>query len=732
MMIGTVLSARSRLQTSSPSSFGSIRSSTTRSTSSSANARAPPRRRAPGRPGSRRARAGRSGASGSTSSSSTRRMVEDRSGITGRMPATAAVVPTIARAMAPPSPSASAARAPAPRLARAADQRAALPRHLAARRGCRCSSPRFTVAPARPLPPPTLPPAFDARRRDAARHRARAPLSRTARRDLPGALRRCRLGLGSARALRLRGRSGPLRRDDPGPRPRRARNLVAVVPGARRDAIVVIAHRDNTGDGPGANDNASGTAALIELARGVRAASAGAAARPAAVAHARLPLDRRRRVRRRSARRASPSTRRTAADVAGRDQPRRDRRRRPAAARASPATQPRSPAAALVANGARSRRSSRPARDPERRPALRQLVDLGFPFSLYEQAPFVARGIPAVTLTTAGDRAAAAASTTTARRARRRARLAQLGRAAAEPRSARSTRASSSRRARRATSTSARAIVRGWAIELVLIAALLPFSSARSTSSRAAGGGASRSRRRCAASAAGSASGAARGAALRRSPCSASARTASRGRCRRRAATSTGPGRWSLGVLGVLAARRLARRPGAAAAAAAGTSPRRSSPATRRPCSRSALVALLVVATNPFALIFVLPSLHAWLWLPQVRAGRSPACARARRSASPGRSCSSLVVRRPVRPRRSTRPGTCCSWSRSATSRWSPSLLGLVWLRSAAPARRARRRPLRAVPERSRPTRPPRGPVRRSCSRDAGADRPERAGRTPG
>ena len=31
-----------------------------------------------------------------------------------------------------------------------------------------------------------------------------------------------------------------------------------------------------------------------------------------------------------------------------------------------------------------------------------------------------------------------------------------------------------------------------------------------------------------------------------------------------------------------------------------------------------AVVALLVVATNPFALIFVLPSLHAWLWLPNV------------------------------------------------------------------------------------------------------------------
>jgi hypothetical protein len=32
-----------------------------------------------------------------------------------------------------------------------------------------------------------------------------------------------------------------------------------------------------------------------------------------------------------------------------------------------------------------------------------------------------------------------------------------------------------------------------------------------------------------------------------------------------------------------------------------------------------AVVALLVVATNPFALVFVLPSLHAWLWLPQLR-----------------------------------------------------------------------------------------------------------------
>jgi hypothetical protein len=31
------------------------------------------------------------------------------------------------------------------------------------------------------------------------------------------------------------------------------------------------------------------------------------------------------------------------------------------------------------------------------------------------------------------------------------------------------------------------------------------------------------------------------------------------------------------------------------------------------------VVALLVVATNPFALLFLLPCLHIWLWLPHMR-----------------------------------------------------------------------------------------------------------------
>ena len=36
------------------------------------------------------------------------------------------------------------------------------------------------------------------------------------------------------------------------------------------------------------------------------------------------------------------------------------------------------------------------------------------------------------------------------------------------------------------------------------------------------------------------------------------------------------------------------------------------------------IVSLLVLATNPFALIFFLPAMHAWLWLPQVQTSRAP------------------------------------------------------------------------------------------------------------
>src|SRR3989440_2069183 len=72
----------------------------------------------------------------------------------------------------------------------------------------------------------------------------------------------------------------------------RLTNLSTIAPGSSPDTIVVMAHRDNAGIGPGANDNASGTAALIELARGYANVGGGRRATPAPRVPL-LPTDRR-------------------------------------------------------------------------------------------------------------------------------------------------------------------------------------------------------------------------------------------------------------------------------------------------------------------------------------------------------------------------------------------------------------------------------------------------------
>src|SRR5215216_3441479 len=59
-------------------------------------------------------------------------------------------------------------------------------------------------------------------------------------------------------------------------------NVYAVVPGRSGQTLVVVAHRDNAGIGPGANDNASGTGALLELARGYGLRASPTAGRAAA------------------------------------------------------------------------------------------------------------------------------------------------------------------------------------------------------------------------------------------------------------------------------------------------------------------------------------------------------------------------------------------------------------------------------------------------------------------
>jgi Zn-dependent M28 family amino/carboxypeptidase len=218
-----------------------------------------------------------------------------------------------------------------------------------------------------------------------------------------------------------------------------------------------MAHRDDSGIGPGANDNATGTAALIELARTyarpvgpIQAAvqathtlvflstdggALGAIGAEHFVEH-------------------SPLARDVVAvidldAIAGPGRPRIE----------FAGDRPRMPSTGLLATAAA--RVLEQSRDAAQRPsALRQLLDLAFPFSFYEQAPFLARGISAVTLTSAADRPPSPVGDTPDQLPHHTVRLGQIGRSAQQLLGS-STRASSSRREHPHTSTSAPGSSRG-------------------------------------------------------------------------------------------------------------------------------------------------------------------------------------------------------------------------------------------------------------------------------
>jgi MFS family permease len=256
-----------------------------------------------------------------------------------------------------------------------------------------------------------------------------------------------------------------------------------------------------------------------------------------------------------------------------------------------------------------------------RAPAWQQLVTLALPYSLYEQGPVLARGIPALTLTTAGDLPPAALGDTPHHL--NGTRLAVIGR------STQQLLGSLDQGLDLAQGTTSyvylgQRIVRGWAIELVLVAMLLPFLVAtvdlfaHCRRRRLALAPAFRSLRSrigfwlflAALFAFLVFVGAfPRGVPLPVAPETAAAR------------------HWPvlpLAVLGVFAfvawlvvRVRLAPH-------------RRARPEEELAGHTGALlglvvVALLTVATNPFTLLFLLPSLHAWLWLPQSRTSRLPA-----------------------------------------------------------------------------------------------------------
>jgi len=393
-------------------------------------------------------------------------------------------------------------------------------------------------------------------------------------------------------------------------------NLVAEAIGRSPRTIVVMAHRDNDGRGPGANDNASGTAMLVQLARayGAPPGFPGGALHPnhtivflstdggafGGLGAAWFA--------------AHSSVRHDVAAVVNLDSVGGRGGIRVEIAGDTPRT-----ASGTLLETVAARVAAQTGRRPARPSLVRQLVDLGFPFSLYEQAPFVARGIGAVTLTTSGDNRPDPIGDTKDKL--RVESFTQVGRATEDVLGTLDAGLEFTQGTSSFLYLGSR-LIRGWAVELVLMACLLPFLAAAVDLF-------ARCRRR-------------------RIPLAPALRAyRSRlgfwvwvvglfelfgllgawpdGAPRPVSPRSDAATNWPAGallVLGLFAVagwlvsreRLLPRRAVTAEDELAGH--------TAALLSLGAL-SLLVVATNPFALLFLLPSLHAWLWLPQVR-GATP------------------------------------------------------------------------------------------------------------
>ena len=385
-------------------------------------------------------------------------------------------------------------------------------------------------------------------------------------------------------------------------------NLVAEKAGlSPRDEIVVMAHRDDSGDGDGLNDNASGTAALIELARSYAPSAAaqrvslpyslvflstdGAADGALGAAHFAAEHQERQNI----------LAVVNLDAVGGRGRPR----------LVFGGNTPRSPAPGLVET-LRAALAQEGGGDPSRPSGLQQLVELGFPFNPYEQAPFVSRGIPAVTLTTTGARPPTARDD--GGTALDVGHIGLIGLAAQDTVDAMEEGVSLAQGPASYVFLGQR-LIRGWAIEIVLVAMLLPFLAAAVDLF-------ARCRRR----------------RIRIAPALRSYRSRLGfwawvgaiflvfgafgfwGNTNGQAPSLSSVG-WPgsallalvlLAGVGWIVARTrlLPRRPIRPEEQLAGHS---------GALLALGVVGLLVAAVNPFALIFVLPSLHAWLWLPQVQ-----------------------------------------------------------------------------------------------------------------
>ena len=390
----------------------------------------------------------------------------------------------------------------------------------------------------------------------------------------------------------------------------RLRNLVTVVAGASPDAILFLSHRDNSGVGPGANDNASGTAALIELARGYgRLGTIAGRPKPQ---HTLIFLSS-----------DGGAYGGFGAERFASASPLRDR-----SSPSSRSTRSRAPRGrgsrwqGLRHAHLHLRCCGRPTFgsrgswgvSPARPGWLVQLADLGIPFGYGEQAPFLGRRISAIRISTADDARRAAAADVPERLDSER--FAQLGRAAETLLGSLDAGVGLARGTTGYVYLGER-IVRGWAIELVLLTALVPFFVGVVDL-------VARSRRR--------------GLALRAAwrglrarfglwlwvalvvACGALAGVFPRGSAIPPPPDSPAipswhqPGVIVLGLLVLLGWVRTRRRLARVGA------PSEDEALAGYVVALVALggVAVATALVSPYGLVFVLPSLYAWLWLPQL------------------------------------------------------------------------------------------------------------------
>jgi hypothetical protein len=390
-------------------------------------------------------------------------------------------------------------------------------------------------------------------------------------------------------------------------------NQLVTIPGRSPTEIVVMAHRDDDGTGPGANDNASGVATLIQLARSYGTPVAAAGTRALSPLHTLVfvatdggafgALGARRFAK---THRGHVLAAIDLAALAGRGPPR----------LVLTGSEPRLASPGLVETAAQRVLEQSGSR-PRRPTALSQLIDLGFPLTLYEQGPLLAQGIPALTLTSARERPPTAFSDQADRLDP--VRLGQLGSAAQQLLRWVDSGAELSPGTAGYVYFGPRTLP-GWAVELVLISALAPFLLVAIDLF-------ARCRRRH----------------IPLAPAFRSYRSragfwlwtaaifelfAVAGFWPSAPATPLPPDvspatQWpTLGLLGFAVLSALGWL-----VARERLKPRRQVTPSEEIAGMTAallalaVLALLVVATNPYALLFLLPSLHAWLWLLHARNG---------------------------------------------------------------------------------------------------------------